>query len=103
MQAYEERSRMEREQSYQEVKEELKGSVSQLSGELARLTTDTNETIQQFTRKGLEMNGKIILTTQSAAQTEDKAHRGWNEWFNFRTGFVISISMRRRCSLRSWN
>ncbi|WCR26334.1 globin-coupled sensor protein [Paenibacillus thiaminolyticus] len=86
VQAYEERSRMEREQSYQEVKEELKGSVSQLSGELARLTTDTNETIQQFTRKGLEMNGKIILTTQSAAQTEDKAHRGMERMVQFSDG-----------------
>ncbi|MCY9636785.1 globin-coupled sensor protein [Paenibacillus thiaminolyticus] len=86
VQAYEERSRMEREQSYQEVKEELKGSVSQLSGELARLTTDTNETIQQFTRKGLEMNDKINLTTQSAAQTEDKAHRGMERMVQFSDG-----------------
>ncbi|MFD3271690.1 protoglobin domain-containing protein [Paenibacillus dendritiformis] len=86
VQAYEERSRMEREQSYQEVKEELKGSVSQLSGELARLTTYTNETIQQFTRKGLEMKDKIALTTQSATKTQDKAHRGMERMVQFSEG-----------------
>ncbi|WP_246873884.1 globin-coupled sensor protein [Paenibacillus dendritiformis] len=74
--AYEERSQMERERSYQEVKEKLKGSVAQLSGELARLTAGTNKTIRQFMGQGLEMKDKIVLTTQSAARTQDKAHRG---------------------------
>lgn len=86
VQAYEERNRMEREQSYQEVKEELKGSVSQLSGQLAHLTANTNETIQQFMRKGLEMKDKIVLSTHSAGQTQDKAHRGMERMVQFSDG-----------------
>ncbi|WP_197253667.1 globin-coupled sensor protein [Paenibacillus dendritiformis] len=84
--AYEERSQMERERSYQEVKEKLKGSVAQLSGELARLTAGTNETIQQFMGKGLEMKDKIALTTQSAARTQEKAYRGMERIVEFSDG-----------------
>lgn len=83
--------------------EKLKGSVAQLSVELARLTAGTNETIQLFMRKGLEMKDKIVLTAQSAAQTQEKAHRGMERIVQFSDGIRLSITMRRRCMLRSRN
>ncbi|WP_019420695.1 globin-coupled sensor protein [Paenibacillus sp. OSY-SE] len=76
LESYEERHRIEREQQYQEVKDELKRNIAELSSRLAELTASTNETIQSLIARGMNLNEKVVQTSDSARHTQARAEDG---------------------------
>lgn len=76
LEAYEERNRLEREEQYQQVKNELKGSIAQLSNQLELLTTETKHTIEQLVERGKSVNDIIEHTASTVRHAQLEADEG---------------------------
>ncbi|MBN3523751.1 globin-coupled sensor protein [Paenibacillus apiarius] len=90
LESYEERHRIERERQYQEVKDELKGNMAELSSHLAELAAHTNETIQSLIMRGMNLNERVLQTSDSAHQTQVRAEDGERLMMQF-TGSMQQI------------
>lgn len=76
LEAYEERNRLEREEQYQQVKNELKGSIAQLSNQLELLTTETKHTIEQLVERGKSVKNIIEHTASTVRHAQLEADEG---------------------------
>lgn len=76
LQAYEERDRLEREEQYLQVKNELKGSIADLSNQLEQLTIESKITIEQLVERGKSVNAVIENTVFSVRHAQQEADEG---------------------------
>ncbi|MGZ9587228.1 protoglobin domain-containing protein [Paenibacillus marinisediminis] len=89
LEIYEERFRKEREQQYNQVKNELKNNISHLSEQLALLTQETSNTIEALIKRGVEINETVKESSISAHEAEDKASEGEHLMIQFNAGIQI--------------
>ncbi|WP_379136855.1 protoglobin domain-containing protein [Paenibacillus sp. sgz500958] len=79
LEAYEKENIKEKEEQYQNVKNELKSKIAEFSGELIDLSIGTNAAVEQLVASSNEVNNTFQRTASTAMESQELAKDGQDQ------------------------